>query len=91
MIPMVMRMTIQGKEKRRVNLWIPVILIWILLLALMLMMLPFVLLAGLILWKQGYGKALFLIVPMLFVLIFSMSGLKLDIESEHSKIFFNFI
>jgi len=91
MIPLVMRLKVREKGKKGVNLWIPIILAWILLLLLMILLLPVVLLVGLILWKQGYGKVLLLFYPRFFVLLFSMSGLKIDVESKNSKIFFNFI
>lgn len=91
MIPLIMKLRTQGRGKKGVNLWIPVFLVWILLLLLMILLLPIVLLAGLISWKQGFGKMLFLLYPMIFVLLFHLSGLKLDIESKNSKVFFNFI
>ena len=91
MIPLLMKMKVKGKEKRGVNLWIPIFLIWILLFLLMILFLPFVLLASLVLWRQGFGKVLLFLYPMVFILLFYLAGLKLDIESKDSKIFFDFI
>ncbi len=55
MIPLVMRLRIQGSGKG-FRLLFPVVLLWILVLALMIILLPFLLIGVLITWRQGLGR-----------------------------------
>jgi hypothetical protein len=55
--------------------------VWLLLAALLLLLLPLVLLAGLILWPSGLGIPLLKMYFHIFVMIGSLSGFKLDISS----------
>jgi len=86
-----MRLEVSKKENRGVRLWVPVFLAWILLLALMLVLSPIILLVALLSWYQGYGRSLLLLFPMLWVVIFNLSGLGLDIETKNERIFMNFL
>ena len=91
MLPMIMRMHIRKQGQRGVRLWIPVFLVWILLFALMLVLLPLVLLASLLTIWKGPGLALLLFYPMVWAVLWSLSNLHVDVENETHKILFTFI
>ena len=91
MIPLMMRLEVSKKGKKGVRLWLPVFLAWILLLALMIILLPIVILVALITWYPGYGRSLLMLFPMLWVLLFNLLGLGLDIETKNEKILLNFV
>jgi len=84
MIPLWLWIRVSENEngKRRLALPIPIFLLWIVLVALLLMLAPLVLLAGLILLPFGWGRPLFGIYGNIFLLLGSMSGLSIDIESR---------
>jgi hypothetical protein len=84
-------MEVSKKGKKGVRLWLPVFLVWIPVLVLMILLLPIVILAALITWHGGYGRSLLMLFPMLWVVLFNLSGLRLDIETKHENIFMNFI
>ena len=66
MMPMLMRLKVRPRDKKGVSLWLPVILAWILLWALMILIFPLMLLAALVTWRRGPGIMLLFIYPMLF-------------------------
>ncbi len=83
MLPLLVKLKIVEGGRSKVNVWFPVILIWILLLAVLLLLLPFVLIAAALTWRWGHGKALLALYPMLFAVLFNLSGL--HIEAGDSK------
>ena len=89
MIPMWMNMLIKEEGKRGVKLYIPLILVWIVLFALLLILLPFLLLAALLAWPSGYGRAILVVIPMLLAVIWSMSGLKIHVQSKDKQVYLN--
>jgi hypothetical protein len=91
MLPMFLKMHIRERGKKGVRLWIPVFLVWILLFALMLVLLPLVLLASLLTIWKGPGLALLLFYPMVWAVLWSLSSLYVDVENSSHKILFTFI
>ncbi len=89
MIPFFMRLRIQRRGKG-FRLLFPVALLWILVLALMIALLPFLLMATLVTWRRGPGPALLAIFPLLFSLLFSLSGLHLEFKNADQQIFMSF-
>jgi hypothetical protein len=86
MLPIFMRMQIKEKDKRGFRLFFPVILIWIILFAVMLLFAPLVLLIAIMTWRSGHGKRLLLAYPMLFFTLWALSGLGIHIENKDKKI-----
>jgi len=89
MIPMMMKMLIQEEGKKSVKLFIPLILVWIVLFALLVILLPFLLLAAIFAWPSGYGRIILAVIPMLFSIIWSMSGLKIQVCSKNKQVYLN--
>jgi hypothetical protein len=90
MIPMLMRLKV-SRNPRRHGLLLPVFLVWILLFALMIVLLPFVLLAVLFAWPGGQGKWLLMTYPLLFSVLFRLSGLYIEVEREEQNILIAFL
>ncbi|OGH05737.1 MAG: hypothetical protein A2W22_02055 [Candidatus Levybacteria bacterium RBG_16_35_11] len=91
MIPLLLRIRVRNEDHRGVNLWLPLFLLWLIVLPLLVALLPLVLLAALILWPSGKGKVLLYGYVMIFGLIGYMSGLKIDIRSRSNNIYINLI
>ena len=89
MIPMMMKMLIKEEGKRGIKLFIPLILVWIVLFALLIVLLPFLLLAALLAWPSGYGRVILAVIPMLLAIIWSMSGLKIHVQSKDKQVYLN--
>ena len=85
---MKIRVVEDGKNKLR--LWFPVILIWIILLALAIVLSPLILLVSLILWPNGAGKKLLMFGPMFFYLLSTLHGLNIQTENRDNQVSISF-
>lgn len=86
MIPMFMKIRIKEKGKKGVRLWLPLFLVWILLLAILVLLSPIFVLVGLVAWIRGYGRTFIFAFPMIFAVLWAMSGLRIHIEERDKKI-----
>jgi hypothetical protein len=91
MIPLLLRIRVRKEDRRDVNLWLPLFLLWLIVLPLLALFAPLVLMAALILWPSGKGKLILYGYVMIFSLIGYMSGLKIDIKSRDNNIYVNLI
>jgi len=91
MLPMIVRFKVKESGRRRFGLWFPVIVIWILLAALMLVLLPFLLLAALVTWRRGPGARLLLVYPLLVSVLWNLGGLTIDVDQKESAFLIDFI
>ena len=70
---------------------LPVLLVWILLFALMVVLFPFVLIAAFLTWGSGQGKWLLLTYPLLVSVLFHLSGLHIEIGHSNQNILIAFL
>ena len=89
MIPLMMNLRVKGKTQRAVGLWFPFFLIWLLVFPFLLLAAPFILICALVLWHGGKGKLFLYGYLTVFVIICSMSGTKVEVQSEDGEIFIN--
>ncbi len=90
MIPIFMRLKI-GRNPDKYGLLLPIFLVWILLFALMIILLPFVLLAAILTWRGGQGKFLLLTYPLLISLLFKLSGLRIEVGGRKENVLIAFL
>ncbi len=100
MPPMVLRVRIRD-PKHDFGLWIPLFLLGplavLLLLVLSVLLLPFIPVAAVVLWRRGFGRWVLLgtflllrVVPMLFMLLCALRGLTVDVGSDREKVYVAF-
>jgi hypothetical protein len=89
MIPLILKLRIKDKNQRRFGIWLPLFLIWLIVLPLLALLAPLVLLAALILWPGGKGRLVLYSYLAIFSLIFNLSGLKIDVQSKDSIVYIN--
>ncbi|MCX6578457.1 MAG: hypothetical protein NTV82_18980 [Candidatus Aminicenantes bacterium] len=90
MIPMIMKMRVYEEGKRPFRFFFPVILIWIIVAALMIVLLPLVLIAALVTWRNGPGKLLLISYPIFFTALFQLSGLHIEIGNLKRELLIHF-
>ena len=73
------------------GLWLPWFLVYLLLLIVMLIAIPFVIVLTIIFLTFGKSRPLILIWPYVWRLLFNMKGLKVDIQQNNRKIMFNLV
>ena len=88
--PLLLHLRIPSKEGF-VGLWLPWFLVYPVLLLLMLIAFPFILIAAIFLVPAGRARPLLLAGPYIWRLLFSMRGLKMDIETGGREMMFDFI
>ena len=87
--PMLMRLIIAEQGHRRVNLWLPLALLWPLLFVIALLVAPVVLLVAICTWSR-YGRQLLLSGPRIYAVLCALHGLAIHVQSkrEHVHILF---
>ena len=83
---MVMKIWITKENRKKVKLFIPLIIFWIFLFALLLLFIPVVLICALVFWKKGYGKLFLYAYPLLFSLTWELPGLNVKIGKEEKEV-----
>jgi hypothetical protein len=82
MLPMLVRIGVTQPGRRGFRLWFPIILVWILLAALMILALPFMLLAAFVTLRSGPGVRLLLVYPLLASVLWNLGGLIVDVDQK---------
>ena len=90
-MPMLLRLKGIDRSGKKFTLWLPLFLVYIILLPLLLIPLPFVLLAALIAWPFGYGGLILQAYLAIFKLLGCLSGLKIDFESGNGDFFIKLV
>ena len=90
MFPMFMRLRVASADRKPFRLWFPVILVWIILFALMILVFPFVLLAALITWRRGPGRMLLWSYPLLIAVLWRLSGLHIETKDARNELLIDF-
>ncbi len=84
-----------GNDERDFSLWLPLFLIWplvlVFLLAAFLVLLPFALLALIFTWRWGWLKSLVLSTPALLRLFGQLPGLEIDVSGKKGGVYIAFI
>jgi hypothetical protein len=91
MMPILLRLKGVDGRGKRFTLWLPLFLIYLILLPLLIIPLPFILLAALIAWPFGYGCLVIQAYFAIFRLLGCLSGLKIDIESGDGNFFIKLV
>ena len=86
MIPLILRLRVKDKENKRFGIWLPLFLLWLVILPLLVIPAPIILLVALILWPGGKGRLVLFSYMAVFELIFNLSGLKVDVESNEGSV-----
>jgi len=79
--PLLMRLKLVD-PKNRVNLWIPLFLVWLIAGLLALALSPLILLLVLLLWPTGWGKFLWQFGPRLYAVLCALRHLEVDVQGK---------
>ena len=87
--PSVLRVAIKN-ESRGFSLWLPLFVIWPLLLLAALVLAPLVLALAIVLWWTGWGKLMLYSGPMFFAVFCALRGLEIDIQNRDKHVHLSF-
>ena len=83
--PHLLRIRIHNKDTRS-SLWLPLFLIWPLILLVMVILSPLVLIDAVLLWPMGLAKPILLAGPSLFRLFCSIKGLEVAMGNSSEQV-----
>ena len=83
--PSLLRIRIRNKNTK-FSLWLPLFLIWPLILLAMAILSPLVLICAVLLWPIGLAKPVLLTGPSLFRLFCSIKGLEVSVEKSSEQV-----
>ena len=83
--PSLLRLRIRN-ERHRFGLWLPLFLIWPVVLVLGLALWPLLLIAAAVLWPWGWGKLLLLGGVVIFGVFCALRGLRVDIKQDSQQV-----
>lgn len=86
MIPMILRIKIFNEGEKKRSIFIPLAILWLILLALFVLLLPIFLIVALIAWAQGYGRAVAGLIPCLFRVFSAVKGLSFEFGSSQKLV-----
>ena len=89
MIPVYMNIIVVNNNEKKIKIFFPLIFLWVILFALLIILAPLVLVLSVILWKKRLGRILLLAYPMAFSVINSFSGLVVHVERSDKRILIN--
>ena len=87
--PSILRVRVLDKDSR-VSLWIPLILLWPLVLALYVLFLPCIVVVAIVTWRRGWGRQILFGGPFLFRLYCDLRGLKIDVTEPKESVLIYF-
>ncbi|HER00083.1 MAG TPA: hypothetical protein ENO22_12155 [candidate division Zixibacteria bacterium] len=88
--PLILRIRIGEGGRKKIGLWLPLILLWPFVLIFGVILFPLILLISLLTWYSGKGKKLLFGLPVLFYLICHVRGLRVDVKSTTDNVYVNF-
>jgi hypothetical protein len=87
--PCLMRLRFQSR-RRRVNLWVPLVLFAPIFVFAALLLTPFLLLLAAILWRTGLGRPLVLMGPALLSCFCALRGFQVDVRGSGVSLLISF-
>jgi hypothetical protein len=90
MIPTMLKIHINKVNGKKFRIVFPVIILWILLFAFILLFAPFMILLAALTWPFGYGKIILFFPVMLYSLIASLKDLLIDITNNKETVYISF-
>ncbi len=87
--PMILQVGV-SKRDGRFRLWLPLFILFPFLIVLLLLVAPFLLLAGLALWSFGWGRPFFLVIPLTLSILWALRGLEVDVKNRRETVYIAF-
>lgn len=85
--PMLMKFAIYEGGRKKINLWLPLILLYLLLLPVVLCILPFLVIAGLVAFVFGVGRTPVSWMLWIYELWCALKGTVIEVESKTDRVF----
>ena len=84
--PSILRIRIVKKGKKKLGLWLPLFLLWPVILALLVMLLPLLFVLAICPRRGAEGGMIVAGLPQVFVIACALRGLKVDVQEDDQQI-----
>ena len=84
--PVVLRVRIEG-NKRRLRLWLPLVVLWPVVVLVAILGTPVVVLTAALYWRRGCGRPVLKAGPLLLYALASLRGLRCNVVSGADRVF----
>lgn len=84
--PSIMRIRVREKGKHNISLWLPLFLLWPIIIVFTAILLPFLIIAAIVFWNK-YGKQILKSIPVFYSLICAMRGTLINVDSGAQKVY----
>lgn len=88
--PMLMHVKIHSKDAN-FGLWLPLFLLAPLVLAILLVLSPLILIALFVCYCLGWGKMVWFAIQMVFISLWNLHGLKVDVQNAKETVFISIV
>lgn len=88
--PMLMHIRVHNQDAN-FGLWLPLFLIALLVLAVFLVISPLILIALFVCYCLGWGKMAWFAIRMVFVALWNLHGLKVDVQNAKETVFISIV
>jgi hypothetical protein len=88
--PVWMRLQVYKKD-RRTGLWLPLFLLWPVVLAVLLILSPLILIAVVVLWPFGWGEWVVRVLGAAGRIVCSLRGLRVDIQNRYQTLYISVV
>ena len=83
--PSLLRLRVENRD-HQLRLWLPLFIVWPLVLALGILLMPLAIVLAILLWPSGWGKPVLLGGPMLFRIFCALRGLEVKVEGVSQQV-----
>ena len=83
--PALLRLRIRSDD-RHIRLWVPLVVLWPVIVLAMILGAPAVVLAAAFYWHRGWGRSLLAAGPLFLYALISLRGLRIDLDSGGSRV-----
>jgi hypothetical protein len=88
--PLLAHITVRN-EHDDFGLWLPLFLVWLLLLAFLLALLPLIIIAAVVLWWLGWGAWAWRAIAGFYGTVCALRGLKVDVMNGENKVYISVV
>jgi hypothetical protein len=88
--PMLMHIKVRNHETN-FGLWLPLFLLAPLVLVIILILSPLILIALIVFWCLGWGRIAWFTIRMVFVSLWNLHGLKIDVQNPKETVFISIV
>lgn len=91
MLPMILKAKIPTGQNDFINVYLPLFIVWLIVIPIVLLFSPVILLAGFLSWSFGYGRLFILFFKAIVDVLWNLQGLMIEVQDKKNHIYLSFL